>query len=150
MPTTTPPPGYTTVTPYLSIQGAAEAIAFYAKAFDAVELFRLKMTDGRIGHAELRFGNAIIMLADEYPEMGMQSPASRGGPTSSILLYMEDVDQCVAQAVAAGAKLLGPVADQFYGDRSGTVVDPFGHYWTIATHIKDVSPEEMVKAMAGQ
>ena len=137
------PDGYTTITPYLYIKGAARALDFYKNAFDAVELFRMADLAGRIGHAEIQIGNARIMLADEHPEMGVLSPLSLGGATSSILLYVENVDARFAQAVAAGGTALRPLADQFYGDRSGSLKDPFGHQWTIATHVEDVSPEEI-------
>src|SRR5262245_20989508 len=116
----TPPPGFTTVTPYLHVQEAAAAIEFYKKALGAEERYRISMPDGRLGHAEIKVGHSIIMLADEHPEMGVLGPKSRGGPTSVILLYVDDVDKRFEQAVAAGAKVLRPVADQFYGDRSGT------------------------------
>jgi PhnB protein len=142
------PDGYTTVTPYLYIKGAAQALDFYKKAFDAVELFRMADPSGRIGHAEIQIGNARIMLADEHPEMGVLSPLSLGGASSSILLYVENVDARFAQAVAAGGTALRPLTDQFYGDRSGSLKDPFGHQWTIATHVEDVSPEEIERRIA--
>ncbi len=137
------PDGYTAVTPYLYIKGAAQALDFYKKAFDAVELFRMADPAGRIGHAEIQIGNARIMLADEHPEMGALGPASLGGATSAILLYVENVDARFARAVAAGGTVMRPLTDQFYGDRSGSLKDPFGHQWTIATHVEDVSPEEI-------
>jgi PhnB protein len=138
------PEGYHSITPYLIFKGAAAAIDFYKKAFEATELFRMPDASGtRIGHAELKIGDSHIMLADESPEMGYLSPQTLGGTPISILLYVEDVDRTVPRAVAAGAKLVRPIKDQFYGDRSGTLHDPFGHVWTIATHIKDVSLEEM-------
>jgi PhnB protein len=139
------PDGYHTVTPYLIIQGAARAIKFYEEAFDAAELFRMADPSGKVGHAEISIGDSRIMLADEYPEMGFRSPQSLGGSPVGIHLYVEDVDALAGQAVAAGATVLRAVQDQFYGDRSGTLVDPFGHVWTIATHKKDVSPEEIEK-----
>src|SRR5262249_9957088 len=142
------PEGYYTVTPYLIIKGAARAIEFYKKAFGATELFRMDEPGGKVGHAELKIGNSPIMLADEYPEMGFRSPQSLVGPGVSIVLYVEDVDARFNQAVAAGAKVLRPVKDQFYGDRTGTLEDPFGHIWSIATHKEDVSLEEMHKRMA--
>jgi PhnB protein len=147
------PEGYHTVTPYLLIDGAAAALDFYKKAFGAKELFRFPMPDGKIGHAEMKVGDSHIMLADE-PEGEMaktpdqarfKSPKSLGKTSVLICLYVEDVDALAKQAVAAGAKELRPVVNQFYGDRSGTYEDPFGHVWTIATHIEDVSPEEMMK-----
>src|SRR5437016_3090734 len=137
------PEGYHTATPYLYIRGAAEAIEFYKKAFNAEELLRFPMPGGKIGHAEIKIGDSPIMLADEHPEMGVLGPQSRGGVTSSILLYVEGVDARFDQAVAAGGRVLRPVKDQFYGDRSGTLEDPWGHQWTLATHTEDMTPEEM-------
>jgi PhnB protein len=139
------PEGYHSVTPYLIFKGAAAAIDFYKKVFGATELFRMPDASGKlVGHAEIKIGDSHIMMADEYPEMGYLSPQTLGGTPVSILLYVEDVDSTVPRAVAAGAKLVQPIKDQFYGDRSGTLHDPFGHVWTIATHIRDVSPEEMM------
>ena len=139
------PEGYHSVTPYLIFKGAAAAIDFYKKVFGATELFRMPDASGKlVGHAEIKIGDSHIMMADECPEMGYLSPQTLGGTPVSILLYVEDVDSTVPRAVAAGAKLVQPIKDQFYGDRSGTLHDPFGHVWTIATHIRDVSPEEMV------
>ena len=137
------PDGYHTATPYLIVKGAAGAIEFYKKAFGATELMRLADPSGKVGHAEIKIGNSPIMLADEFPEMGFRGPQSLGGSTVSILLYVEDVDARFSRAIAAGAKVVRPVQDQFYGDRSGTLADPFGHVWTIATHKEDVSPEEI-------
>jgi PhnB protein len=137
------PEGYHTATAYLIVQGAARALEFYKKAFSAVELFRLEGPDGKIGHAEIKIGDSPIMLADEHPHMGFRSPQSLGGTPVSMVLYVEDVDKRFSQAVAAGATVMRPVKDQFYGDRSGTVTDPFGHVWTIATHKEDIAPEEM-------
>lgn len=142
------PDGYHTATPYLIIQGAAAALDFYQKVFGATEMVRMAQPDGGIGHAEVRIGDSVVMLADECPEMGCRSPKSIGGSSVSLLLYFEDVDAVVARAVAAGAKLTQPVRDQFYGDRNGTIEDPFGHVWIIATHIEDVSPEEMKRRIA--
>jgi PhnB protein len=141
------PAGYHTVTPYLYVKGAAKAIDFYKSALGAEELMRFPAPDGRIAHAEIRIGDATIMLADEHPEMGVLGPQSRGGTTVGFALYVEDVDQRVAKAVAAGAKIDRPVKNQFYGDRSGTLTDPFGHQWTIATHVEDVPPAEMDRRM---
>src|SRR2546427_12679815 len=141
------PVGYHTVTPYLIIKGAADAIDFYKRAFGATELFRMDH-DGKIGHAEIKIGDSPIMLADESPEMGHRSPQSLGGSPVSILLYVEDVDSLFNQAVSAGAKVQKPVQDQFYGDRIGGVTDPFGHVWYIRTHKEEVSPEEMRKRAA--
>ncbi len=137
------PDGYRTVTPYLIVKGAARAIEFYQRAFGAIELMRMSDGQGRVGHAEIRIGDSVIMLADEQPAMGYREPRSLGGSSVSILLYLEDVDGVFERAVKAGARAQRPVADQFYGDRSGTLEDPFGHVWTIATHIEDVAPEEM-------
>ncbi|TMB21146.1 MAG: VOC family protein [Deltaproteobacteria bacterium] len=132
-------------TPYLCCKDAARAIEFYKKAFGATEAMRLSEPGGRIGHAEIRIGDAPIMLSDEYPEMDVRSPQSLGGSPVLIHLYVDDVDALASRAVAAGAKLLRPVADQFYGDRSGTLTDPFGHRWMIATRKEDVSAAEMQK-----
>ena len=137
------PDGYYTATPYLIIKGAAKALDFYKQAFGAVEEMRFPMPDGKIGHAEIKIGNSPIMLADEFPEMGHKGPESLGGSPISILLYVPDCDKTFAQALKAGGKQLQPLKDQFYGDRSGTITDPFGHVWTVATHKEDVSPEEM-------
>ena len=137
------PEGYHTVTPYLIVAGAAAALEFYKKAFGATESMRMTGPGGKIGHAEIRIGDSHVMLADEVPEMGYRGPRSFGGSPVTILLYVEDVDATVDRAVAAGGKLVRPVKDQFYGDRSGGVEDPFGHVWYVATHIEDVSSEEM-------
>ena len=137
------PDGYHTATPYLIVQGAAKAIEFYQQAFGATELLRLDGPDGKIMHAEIKIGDSPIMLADEFPEMGIRSPQALGGTPVSLMLYVEGVDAMVAQAVAAGATIQKPVQDQFYGDRSGTLVDPFGHVWAIATHTEDLSPDEI-------
>ncbi|HWW21626.1 MAG TPA: VOC family protein [Steroidobacteraceae bacterium] len=137
------PDGYRTVTPYLIIKGAAEAIEFYKRAFGATELLRMADPQGRVGHAEIKIGDSVIMLADEQPAMGYRGPRSLGGSSVSILLYLEDVDAVFERAVRAGARAQRPVADQFYGDRSGTLEDPFGHVWTVATHVEDVPAEEM-------
>jgi PhnB protein len=139
------PEGYHTATPYLIIGGAAQAIRFYKRAFDATELIHLPGPDGRIAHAELKIGDSIIMLADEVLDMGYRSPRSLGGSPVSLLLYVEDVDAVFQRAVAAGALVLRPLANQFYGDRSGTLEDPFGHLWTVATHIEDVPAEEIAR-----
>jgi PhnB protein len=142
------PDGYHTVTPYLIINGAAEAIDFYKRAFGATEVLRMPDPKGRIGHAEIRVGDSVIMMADEHQEMGYRGPRSLGGTSVSILLYVDNVDTVFDRAIKAGAKSQRPVADQFYGDRMGTLEDPFGHVWTIGTHIEDVSPEEMQRRMA--
>src|SRR5262249_25663761 len=148
------PEGYHSVTPYLIIRGAAQAIDFYKKAFGATELFRFPAPGGKIGHAEIKIGDSQIMLADEYPEMGYgyTSPQTCGGSSVSIMIYVENVDATFKQAIEAGGKEQRPVKDQFYGDRSGTLADPYGHIWHVATHKEDVSSEEMqrrVKAAAG-
>ena len=137
------PDGYHTATPYLIVKDAASAIEFYKKAFGATELMRLAGPSGKVGHAEIMIGNSPIMLADEFPEIGARGPQSLGGSPVMILLYVEEVDARFGQAVAAGAKALRPVKDQFYGDRSGTLEDPFGHVWTIATHKEDLAPGEI-------
>ena len=141
------PEGYTAVTPYLIISGAGDAIEFYTKVFGATEVMRFAQPDGKVGHAEIQIGDAKVMLADESPEQGYRSPKSIGGSGSGVMLYLADVDGVFARAVAAGCTVHQPVTDQFYGDRSGAVVDPFGHMWTIATHIEDVSEEEMQRRM---
>ena len=137
------PDGYHAITPYLIVSGAAKALDFYARAFGAVERDRMQDSGGKVRHAEITIGGACVMLADEHPEIGALSPATVGGSPVNLHLYVEDVDAVVARAVAAGATLTRPVADQFYGDRSGTLEDPFGHVWTIATHVEDVPPEEL-------
>lgn len=137
------PEGYRSVTPYLIVTGASAAIDFYKKAFGATEDMRMEGTEGKIGHAELTIGNSKVMLADEYPEMGYRSPRSLGGAGVSLMLYIDKVDDVFKRAIAAGAKELQPIKDQFYGDRSGTLQDPFGHVWTVSMHVEDVEPEEM-------
>ncbi|HEX5271195.1 MAG TPA: VOC family protein [Gemmataceae bacterium] len=141
------PDGYHAVTPYLIVKGAAQAIEFYKKAFGAVELFRFPGPDGRVGHAEIQLGDSRVMLADEHPQMGAVSPQTVGGTPVGLCLYVADVDAVAKQAVAAGAEVVRPVQDQFYGDRSGTFADPFGHKWTVATHKEDVTPQEMQRRM---
>ena len=142
------PDGYHTITPYLICRNAAAAMDFYKRVFDTTELVRMTGPGGRIAHAEIKVGDSCVMLADENLEMGAQSPQAIGGSPVHILVYVKDADTAVNQAVKAGSKLDKPVADQFYGDRSGSVTDPFGHKRTIATHIEDVSPEEMEKRAA--
>jgi len=137
------PVGYERLTPYLCVAGAADAIAFYARAFGAVETMRLAEPDGRIGHAEITIGGAPLMLSDEYPEEGVQSPKTIGGTPVAIHVYVADVDALAERAVAAGATIVRPVADQFYGDRSTTLLDPFGHRWFFATRKEEVSTEEV-------
>ena len=137
------PKGYKTVTPYLAIDGAAAAIAFYKKVFGAKEVMRMPGPKGTIGHAEISIDDCRIMLADEFPDMNFRSPRAFGGTPVGVHLYVKDVDAVAKKAVAAGAKLLRPVADQFYGDRSASLEDPFGHLWHVATPVKDVAPKEM-------
>jgi PhnB protein len=137
------PEGYHSVTPYLIIGGAADAIEFYKRAFGAIELFRFPSPDGKVGHAEIKIGDSPIMLADEYLDMGYKGPQTLGGSPVSIMIYVEDVDTIFNQAVAAGATIKEALQDKFYGDRMGTVIDPFGHRWHLATHKEDVSLEEM-------
>lgn len=144
------PEGYHAVTPYLCLNGAAEAIEFYKKAFGAIELMRFGAPGGKIGHAEIKIGDSHVMLADEHPEMDFRGPQSIGGSPVHLHLYVEDVDSIFQQAVSAGGEELRPVKDQFYGDRSGTLRDPFGHVWHLSTHVEDVSPEEMEARMAQQ
>jgi PhnB protein len=136
------PDGYEGVTPYLICKNAESAIDFYTRAFGATELFRIGQS-GMVGHAELKLGNSIIMLADEYPPMGAFSPETVGGTPVTLMVYVENVDEFTGKAVAEGLKVLRPVEDQFYGDRAGQFVDPFGHQWTFATHTEDLTPEEI-------
>jgi PhnB protein len=142
------PAGHRTVTPYLTIKNAAKALEFYKKAFGATETYKLMLPDGRLGHAEIRLGDSMIMLSDEFPEYDGKAPETLGGSPISIHLYVEDVDAFFKKALAAGAKELKPVMDQFYGDRSGQLEDPFGHLWWVATHKEDIAPEEMQKRVA--
>lgn len=144
------PDGYYSLTPYLVVKGAAEAIAFYTKAFGATETMRMPGPEGRIMHAEIRIGNSTLMLSDENPEQGQISPTTLGGSGCSVMLYTDDVDATFKQAVAAGATAVMPPVDMFWGDRMGNLKDPFGHSWAVATHKEDVSPEEMGKRMASQ
>jgi PhnB protein len=137
------PDGYDQAIPYLACRDAAKALEFYARAFGATELMRMAAPDGRIGHAEIKIGRAVIMLSDEHPEINVLSPQALGGTPVGIHVYVEDVDALHARAVAAGATIERPLADQFYGDRSVTLVDPFGHRWFFATHKEDVAPDEM-------
>jgi PhnB protein len=141
------PKGYNSVTPYLVIKGAAQAIDYYKKVFGATVVVRMDGPDGRVGHAELQIGDSRIMLADENPKMGATSATTIGNSPVSLYLYIPDVDKVVDRAVAEGAKLVKPVQDQFYGDRSGFIQDPFGHFWGIATHVEDVSPQELNERM---
>jgi PhnB protein len=139
------PEGYHTLTAYLVVDDAARAIEYYARAFGAKELGRMEAPGGKIGHAELEIGDSRIMLSDPFPQSATRPPKELGGTSASVFMYVEDVDAVVRQAVDAGATVTMEVADQFWGDRFGTVTDPFGHVWSIATHIEDVPPEEMAE-----
>ncbi len=143
------PPDMHTLTPYLVCRGAADAIAFYVRAFGAVELARLPGPDGRLMHAMVRIGDSPLMLVDEYPEQGCVGPQALKGSPVTLHLYVPDVDATVARAVAAGARVTMPVADMFWGDRYGRLEDPFGHQWSVATHVRDLSPEEIMAAAKG-
>ena len=146
------PDGHNSVSPYLIVNGAERALDFYKRAFGATELFRHRAPDGKVGHAEVRIGDTVIMIADEFPDHDAHAPQKFGGSPVSLHMYVEDVDVVAAKAIAAGAKVKRPVADQFYGDRLGTFEDPFGHTWHVSTHIEDVPPDELdrraKKAMA--
>jgi PhnB protein len=139
------PKGYQAVTPYLACAGAAQAIAFYKKAFGAAELMRLPAPGGKVGHAEVKISDARVMLADEYPDIDFLGPQARGGSPVHLHVYVKNVDATMKRAVGAGAKLLRPVEDKFYGDRTGTVQDPFGHVWHLSTHVEDLSMAELRK-----
>ena len=142
------PAGYHSVTPYLSIRGAAQAIDFYKKALGAKEIMRMPGPDGKVGHAELQIGDSRVMLADEYEAIGFLSPQARGGTTVTLHVYVKDCDAMMTRATAAGAKVTRPVQDQFYGDRTGSIEDPFGHVWHLATHKEDLSMSELKKRAA--
>ncbi|PYN78171.1 MAG: glyoxalase [Candidatus Rokuibacteriota bacterium] len=142
------PDGYHNATPYLIVDGAAKAIDFYKRVFGATERMRMPSPGGKVGHAEISIGDSMIMLADEHPEMGARAPGAFGGSAVSLMLYVEDVDATVKTAVGEGAKLVQPVEDKFYGDRTGTIEDPFGHRWHVGTHKEDVAPDEMKRRMA--
>jgi len=142
------PDGYHSATPYLIVDGATRAIDFYKRAFGAQELLRIPAPGNRVGHAEIKIGDSVIMLADEHPEIHARGPQHYGGSPVSILLYVDDVDVLFKQAIAAGGTETRPVADQFYGDRSGSLKDPFGHSWHLSTHKEDVSPEELNRRLA--
>ena len=142
------PSGYHSVTPYIIVDGGAQAIEFYTKAFGAEEMMRMPGPEGRIMHAEIRIGDSPVMLADEFPDMGAKGPKAFGGSPTSLMIYVEDVDAVFGRALEAGATEVRAVQDQFYGDRSGTLTDPFGHQWTIATHVEDVSGEDLQRRMA--
>ena len=139
------PNGYHSATPYLIVNNAAAAIDFYKRAFGATELVRMEMPGGRVGHAEIKIGDSPIMLADEFPEMNARGPHAIGGTPVSIVLYVDDVDAVVKQAQTAGAKITRPLENQFYGDRTAGLEDPFGHHWHVATHVEDVPPEEIAR-----
>ncbi|MBV9827747.1 MAG: VOC family protein [Alphaproteobacteria bacterium] len=142
------PDGYSSLTPYLIVSDGAAALAFYAAAFGATERLKLVRPDGKLGHTEMEVGNSVIMLADEAPSYGALAPGHYGGSPVKLHLYVGDVDAVVAKALGAGATLLQPVQDQFYGDRAGSITDPFGHVWHIATHIEDVPPDELDRRAA--
>jgi PhnB protein len=142
------PPGYRSIQPYLIVDGAAKAIAYYKAVFGAKERMRMPMPGGRIGHAELEIGDCVVMLADEAPQWDAYAPGKYGGSPVSIMVYVPNVDAVAKKAVAAGGKLTRAVKDQFYGDRSGGITDPFGHHWHIATHVEDVSEKEVKRRMA--
>lgn len=137
------PEGYHAVTPYLIVDGAAKAIDFYKRVFNASEVMRMPAPGGKVGHAEIKIGDCHLMLADEFPEMGAKGPRAYGGSPVNLMVYIKDVDNVVKLAVELGGKLVRPIEDRFYGDRSGQIEDPFGHSWTVATHVEDVPPEEM-------
>ncbi|MDO9269150.1 MAG: VOC family protein [Methylobacter sp.] len=137
------PDGYHSITPYLMVKGASEAIEFYKRAFGATEIFRLSHPNGQIGHAEIKIGDSSVMLADPCEQGAFRTPQSLGGSSVALHIYVQDVDAQFAQAVSAGAKAVKPVFDQFYGDRTGTLQDPFGHIWFLATHKEDIAPEEI-------
>jgi len=139
------PDGYHTVTPYLAVDDAAEAIEYYTKAFGATERVRMEAPGGKIGHAELEIGDSLVMLSDALPQFSTRPPNELGGTSVSVFMYVEDVDAVVKQAVDAGGTVTMEIADQFWGDRFGSVQDPFGHLWSIATHVEDVPPEEMAE-----
>jgi len=142
------PEGYPQISPYLHVDGASAAIDFYTSVFGATERMRMAAPEGKIGHAELEIGDAVVMLSDEYPEMGIRGPKAIGGTPVTINVYVDDVDRVFARAVSAGATALRPVEAQFYGDRAGQFEDPFGHRWSVATHVEDVPPDEMEKRAA--
>ena len=142
------PDGYPQITPYLYVDGASAAIEFYRTVFGATERMRMDAPGGKIGHAELEIGDSLIMLSDEYPDMGARAPKTIGGTPVMLNVYVEDVDAVFARAIDAGATARRPVQDQFYGDRTGQFEDPFGHQWNVATHVEDVPPDEMAKRAA--
>jgi len=139
------PRGFHTITPYIVVRGARKAIDFYKKSFGAEEVHAMPMPDGKIMHAEIKIGDSYLMLADEFPQWGATGPETLGGVTSSVLLYVENVDARFQQALDAGCTVMKPLQNQFWGDRMGTVTDPFGHKWSLASHVEDVTPDEMRK-----
>jgi PhnB protein len=139
------PEGYHTLTPYLAVDNASEAIEFYTRAFGAKERVRMDAPDGKIGHAELQIGDSLLMLSDPFPQSNVRPPKDLGGTSANVFMYVEDVDAVVKRAVDAGATVTMEVADQFWGDRFGSISDPFGHSWAIATHVEDLSPEEIAE-----
>ena len=146
------PDDYPRMSPYLCVDGADAAIAFYTEIFGGRERMRLSGPDGKVGHAELQIGDSVLMLSDEWPEMGVRGPGAYGGTAVTLAVYVDDADTVVARAVERGATVIRPVEDQFYGDRSGQVLDPWGHRWSIATHVEDVHPDEIARratAMGG-
>lgn len=142
------PDDYPRITPYLCVDGAAAAIDFITEVFDATERMRVPMPDGKLGHAEVTIGDGIIMVSDEYPEMGVVGPKSIGGTPVTVMVYVEDSDATFDKAIAAGATVVHPVDTHFYGDRGGQFVDPFGHRWNVSTHVEDVSPDELARRSA--
>jgi PhnB protein len=139
------PEGYHAVTPYLAVEDAARAIDFYKQAFGATERMRMEGPGGSIGHAEIQIGDSVLMLSDPFPQSSVKAPTELGGTSASVFLYVEDVDAVVDQAVAAGASLTMPIEDMFWGDRFGSVTDPFGHVWSVATHKEDLTPEQIAE-----
>ena len=144
------PEGYHAVTPYLIVNGASDAIDFYKKVFGAVKVMRMPGPSGKVGHAEIKIGDCNLMLADEFPEMGARGPKAFGGSPVNLMVYVSQVDAVVKTALNLGSRLIRPVEDRFYGDRSGQIEDPFGHSWTVATHIEDVEPDELNRRAAAQ
>ncbi len=147
MPVKPIPQGYHSVTPYLTVNDATKALDFYKRAFGAHEIMRMDAPNGKIGHAEIKIGDSIIMIADEMPGSGNKAPQTLGGSSAGLFLYVEDADAVFQKAVQAGSQVVAPLADMFWGDRFGTVKDPFGHSWSVATHKEDVAPAEMSKRM---
>ena len=146
----TVPEGYHTVTPYMTLRDAVSAIDFYRRAFGAELVMKLDMPDGKIAHAEMRIGDSVIMMSEENPEWGNKSPLTLGGSPMFLMIYLPDVDAAFAKALAAGATVVRPVEDQFYGDRAGTLKDPYGHQWTLGTHMEDLSQEEVQRRMEAE